>query len=30
RSYEPRQYLYPIPQDQLNLNKNLEQNPLWK
>lgn len=30
RRYEPKHYLYPLPQDQLNLNKSLEQNPLWK
>ncbi|MEZ3524052.1 MAG: RagB/SusD family nutrient uptake outer membrane protein [Muribaculaceae bacterium] len=30
RTYEPRQYLYPIPQNQLNLAPKLEQNPLWK
>ncbi len=30
RTYEKRQYLYPIPSGQLTLNKNLTQNPLWK
>lgn len=30
RTYEARQYLYPVPTNQLSLNKNLEQNPLWK
>lgn len=29
RSYDKKYYLYPLPQDQLNLNKNLEQNPGW-
>lgn len=30
RVFEARQYLYPIPSGQIGLNKNLEQNPLWK
>lgn len=29
RSYDKKYYLYPLPQDQLNLNKSLEQNPGW-
>ena len=29
RRYEAKYYLYPLPQDQLNLNKNLTQNPGW-
>ena len=30
RTFEARQYLYPIPSAQLTLNENLEQNPGWK
>lgn len=30
RRYQPRYYLYPIPEGQIGLNNNLEQNPLWK
>ena len=30
RIFEPRQYQYPIPSDQLTLNQNLEQNANWK
>ena len=30
RTFEARQYLYPIPSAQLTLNENLEQNELWK
>lgn len=30
RIFEARQYQYPIPSDQLTLNKNLEQNANWK
>ncbi len=30
RAFEARQYLYPIPTGQLQLNKKLEQQPLWK
>ena len=30
RIFEPRQYQYPLPSNQLNLNKQLEQNALWK
>ena len=30
RQFEERQYLYPIPSGQLQLNSNLEQQPLWK
>ena len=30
RRYDKKYYLYPLPQDQLNLNKNIEQNPGWK
>lgn len=29
RIYEPKYYLYPIPTNQLNLNENMSQNPLW-
>lgn len=29
RVFDKRQYQYPIPQDQLNLNENLKQNPNW-
>lgn len=30
RIFDPRQYQYPLPSDQLTLNQNLEQNALWK
>ena len=30
RVFEARQYLYPVPKGEINLNKNLTQNPLWK
>lgn len=30
RTFEARQYFYPIPSTQLTLNKNIEQNPNWK
>lgn len=29
REYNKKHYLFPLPQDQLNLNKNLTQNPGW-
>ena len=29
RTYDKKYYLFPIPQDQLNLNKQLTQNPGW-
>ncbi len=29
RAYDKKHYLFPLPQDQLNLNKNLTQNPGW-
>lgn len=29
RTYNAKYYFYPIPQDQINLNKNLTQNPGW-
>ena len=30
RTYEARQYLYPVPSGQITLNENLTQNPLWE
>ena len=30
RTYEARQYLYPVPSGQMTLNENLTQNPLWE
>lgn len=30
RKWEQKHYLFPLPNDQLQLNKNLEQNPGWK
>ena len=29
RSFSPKMYLYPIPQNEININGNLVQNPLW-
>ena len=30
RKWEDKNYLYPLPSDQLQLNENLKQNPGWK
>lgn len=30
RTYDKKYYLYPIPQDQINLNSNIKQNPGWE
>ena len=30
RIYKNKYYLYPVPSSELDLNKNIDQNPLWK